>query len=70
VLLSEEDALQIIKNEFAKHNIVVDSTKQSIEISVNQIEKVNKTSKIIKTKKMEFDAAVLACLCSVIVCAV
>ena len=58
VILSEEDALQIIKNEFAKHNIVVDSTKQSITISVKKLEWVKEKPKFIKSKKMGFDGEI------------
>ena len=58
VILSEEEAMQIIKNEFAKHNIVVDSTKQSITIPVKKLEWVNEKPKFINSKKMEFDGEI------------
>ena len=58
VIISEQDAMEIIKNEFAKHNIVIDSTKQSITIPVKKLEWVKKNPKFIKSKKLEFDGEI------------
>jgi hypothetical protein len=59
VILSEDDALQIIKAELAKHNLILDSTDQSIQIPVNKIEWKNDTiPDIIKEKNLKFDGEI------------
>ena len=59
VILSEDDALQIIKAELAKHNLILDSTNQSIQIPVNKIEWRNDTiPNIIKEKNLKFDGEI------------
>ena len=63
VILSEEDALQIIKAELAKHNLILDSTNQSIQIPVNQIKWIDDTTaaqrfNVIKEKNLKFDGEI------------
>ena len=59
VILSEEDALQIIKAELAKHNLILDSTNQSVQIPVNKIDAVNDTiPNVIKEKNLKFDGEI------------
>jgi len=55
VIISEQDAMEIIKNEFAKHHILFEKTDKSINIEVNKYNwRNNKFNESIK--KMEFDA--------------
>ena len=55
VIISEQDAMEIIKNEFAKHNILFEKTDKNINIEVNKYDwRNNKFNK--SAKKIEFDA--------------
>jgi hypothetical protein len=55
VIISEQDALEIIRNEFAKHNIKLETkTDKSIDIKVKEYD-YNKNEVVTKTKKMQFD---------------
>ena len=55
VIISEQDAMEIIKIEFAKHNIKLEKTDKNINIEVNKYDwRNNKFNKL--AKKVEFDA--------------
>ena len=55
VIISEQDAMEIIKNEFAKHNIKLETkTDKSIDVQVKEYDYKEKEV-VVKTKKMQFD---------------
>ena len=55
VIISEQDAMEIIKNEFAKHNIKLETkTDKSIDVQVKEYD-FKKEEVVTKTKKMQFD---------------
>jgi len=55
VIISEQDAMEIIKNEFAKHNIKFETkTDKSIDVLVKEYD-FTKNEVVTKTKKKQFD---------------
>jgi hypothetical protein len=55
VIISEQDAMEIIKNEFAKHNIKLETkTDKSIDVQVKEYD-FKKEEVVTKIKKMQFD---------------